>query len=324
MRKILFASSLFCLVASWGSQSLTVSADPGSPAQVMAQAANSTQPQPQSRVNLLSAGAEPRQVLRFRPAVNTRQISTIRLKLDPTISFGGGVVPRVKLPDTVMKVETVVNQVDANGDIHYQFRYTEANVVADATVPREVVNSIRSQIQKIVGAGGAIVTDSRGQVKSTNLTFPQAVDQSTRQTLEQIAQSPEQFSLPLPEAAVGQGARWQVTSPLRLGGLNLTQNATYELTNLREGTATLNVNLVHSAEAQTLSLSSLSDGVTFALKSLTSQGQGQSVFRLDQVMPLRSSLVLDSNQEGSALNPGSSEGTPISMRLRMDLRLESR
>ncbi len=324
MKKTLLVSSFCVLLAGGGLKPASIPVSAQTPF-LLAQTNNSTQTAPavQTNVELLNPGAEPRQEMRFTPAVNSKQTLTITTNMDMSASLAGQPMPKFKIPASVMKMEAVVTQVDPNGDIHSQFAYTDADVVADPAVPPELLNAMQSAIKQIVGLKGSFVTDNRGQIKSGNFDLPEGGDPVTQQLFEQMSNSLDQFSSPVPAEAVGKGARWRVSSSLNLGGINVSQNITYELVDLQENVATLNVIMEQQADSQELNLPGMPAGASLTLKSLNSEGEGQIVMRLDGAMPMRSNLAIRSKNQMNIKEPGSGQETTLESNLAMQMTFES-
>jgi hypothetical protein len=230
MKKTWLVSSLL-LLATWGYPTLAV---PATAPKTKPPLPHLAQPiAPKAKVELLSLGSQPRQLLRYQPAVNAKELATLTMNMDMKMSMSGKSFP-TQLPATTMKLETTVTQVAPNGDIHYTFRYIDADVTPTANTPPALVRELRSQLKQLVGISGNYVIDNRGQVKSGSLKVPPNIEKSTKQLLEQLSQSLEQLSSPLPEAAIGAGAKWRVIQPLDLSGMNLTQTETFELIGVQD------------------------------------------------------------------------------------------
>lgn len=325
MKKTLFVSSLCFLLAGGGFKpaAAPVSAEAPSGVKQLVSDSTPTSPTVQSQVELLNAGTEPKQELRFKPKVNAKQTVTLTMNMDVATSVEGRSMPKFQIPASTMKMEAVVTQVDSNGDIHFQFAYTDADVVADSTAPPEVVNAVRSTLKKIVGLKGSFVSDNRGQVKSGSFVLPEGLDPMTKQLFQQVSNSLTQLSAPVPAEAIGRGAKWRVASSLNVAGINLSQSAIYELASLQDNVANLNINLEQQATSQALSLPSLPAGSTMTLKSLKSQGQGQMKMRLDAAMPIQANISLNSNGEMGVKRASNGQETTIGTQLSMQMSLES-
>lgn len=328
MKKTLFVSSLCFLIAGWGLKMPATSVNAETPNFVKQVNNNNnsprTAPAARPQVELLSPGNEPKQELRFRPAVDAKQTATMTMKMDMAISIGGQSMPSMAMPASVMTLETVVTKVEPNGDIRYNFTYTNADVVADRNTPAQAVEAMRTQMKKMVGIGGTIVVDSRGQTKESNFNFPPQTDPSLRQSMGQMTNSLEQLSSPLPQEAVGVGAKWRVSGPLTLNGMNLTQTTTYELVSLQDNVATIKATVEQTAASQNLSPASMPAGSSFTLRSFNSQGEGQMRLRLDQLMPINSSASMSAKMEANMKNTSTNQEMSMGSQFSMQMTLESK
>lgn len=309
-------------MTAWGLQSSSPSARAEKPLFVKQQTKFQVAvPAVKPQVKLLSAGVEPRQELRFKPPVNVRQTAIMTMNMDMAMSMAGQPMPTVKLPATVITMNAVVTQVDPNGDIHFKCSYSNADVVGNSTVPPKVLEAMRSQFKKIAGMSGSFIVDNRGQNKGGNFVFLQEIDAQLKQ---QISDSLNQISSPLPEEAIGIGARWQTTSLANFRGMKATQTATYELVNLQDGVVTLNVSVQQQAQPQTLKQPGLPSGATLTLRSLNSQGKGQVIVPLNQLFPIRSRLVMNANSQMAVKQAGKAEETTMDAKMQMQLDLDSK
>lgn len=249
---------------------------------------------------------------------------TMTMNMDVAMTLAGQAMPKIKTPATVMKMEALVTQVDANGDIHSKFTYTDGDVVADPAVAPEILEAVRSGIKKMVGLSGTLITDNRGQIKSSKITLPESVDPLSKNFLEQISNSLNQMSSPVPEEAVGIGAKWRISSQLKMGSINMNQSAVYELVSLKDNVATLNLTMEQQANAQEVTLPGIPTGsANISLKSLTSQGQGQMNLSLDSIMPTRSTMSISSQNEMIVKEASSGKETTIGTQMSMEMNLES-
>ncbi len=321
MKKPLFVASLL-LTAGLG---LSAIASPTSAKQALKPTSSPVARVSQTNVELLYAGAQPQQVLRFKPAVNKTETSTISLNTNVKFlsSSVSGTPRSTKLPSTKMTMETTVTKIDPNGDIHYTFRYTDADITGDASVPAAVLNKARAQIKKIVGLSGTFVMDDQGNTKSTSLSIPAGVDATTRQMLEQSFRSLDQLSAPLPQAAVGIGAKWRTLMPVKLYGINLNQTGTYELVSLKDGVVTLKVGVEQQAKDQKIALPGMPKGVDVTLKSLKTIGQGQMTVRFDRLLPSIATLSMTSTAQMQSAMPGVPNPMTIGTETDVDMTLQS-
>ncbi|MBF2026664.1 MAG: hypothetical protein IGS48_07845 [Oscillatoriales cyanobacterium C42_A2020_001] len=277
---------------------------------------------PAIKVKLLSPGTGDRQVLRFKPAVGTKQLSLMSFDQTVLLKLAGQSLPSVALPLVTTSIEVVVTKVDANGDIHYQFRYPEVDVAAKPGVQPTVVEVMRSQLKSLQEIRGSFVMSDRGYIKTARFDLPEKLEPSTRQMLEQMSQSVNQLSFPLPEEPVAIGAKWQASNSPTLNGITLTQTSTYELIDLKNGVATLNLQVEQQASQQRITTPAPVLNLQMQLKSLTSQAKGQSVLDLNKPFVQSATLSMESASEMGVTNPKTSQEIDMSMQMTIQLKFQ--
>ncbi|HEY9824988.1 MAG TPA: hypothetical protein V6D19_06050 [Stenomitos sp.] len=258
-------------------------------------------------LELITPGTEPRQILRLKPTVNVKQTATLTMGMDIGLSVAGKSIPVEKLPATKVAFELSPDRIAANGNIDYHFQYTSVDWVGTSPLPTELLSKLRAQTEALKGIVGKVTVDNRGQIKAGRFEVPPTISSSARQMLKQISHSADQLSAPLPEPAVGLGAKWRITSQPKFNGISLKQVATYELVKLQPDQATLRIGIEQQAPPQTIQIpaegtdSPAND--TLALKSFTGQGQGTITFRFDRLLPTASTLQIRSNATMQSPNP---------------------
>jgi hypothetical protein len=328
MKKTLFLASLCLATAGWAIELSPASLSAETPLVVQqpaggvsAPAANSKTPQ----FELLNPGVEPRQQLRLKPAIDVKETGVMTLKMDMEISAAGRSSPATKSPVSVMTFETKVTKIDPNGDIHYEFAYTNADITGDTeNTPPAVRDAMRSALKSMVGMKGSFIMDNRGFHKGGNFILPEGADNNLKQMIERMSKSIEQLASPLPAEAVGKGAKWRVSSSYDFIGMNVNYIATYELASLQDGVASMNVGIELQANPQNITSPQLPPGITLTLKSFASQGRGSGTIRLDRLMPFRSTGSLSLNSEMSAKNSGSSEELTLTTKMVVEMTIESK
>lgn len=328
MKKTLFVASLGLAVCGWAIELSPASLSAETPLVVQQQPAGDisvpfSRSQP-SQIELLNPGSEPRQQMRLKPTLNVKEITLMTLKMGIQMSTRGEPLRGVKIPTSVITIETEATKIDDNGDIHYQFSYTNADVMSDTVDNPTALETMRSQIKKMVGLKGKLIMDSRGFNKGGNFILPPGSDNSFKQMVQQMSQSIDQLSAPLPTEAIGRGAKWRLSSSLNSNGINLNNIATYELMSFQDGVAILNGSLEQQAKPQTLNSPLFPAGSSVNLKSLASQGRGESTIRLDKLMPVRSAVSVNSNSEMSLKVPELPEELTMISKFTMEMTLDSK
>ena len=331
MKKSFFVGSLLLLTAGLGLKPIATQTIAK---QVVTQTQPSIAPAPQPKVELLSAGAQPQQVLRFQPAVNTIETATMIQIVTMTLNTATemsipemSTPPSIKRPlpvvrmETLMKMETVVTQIDSNGDVHYKFRYSDAHLTEDSSIFAMPLDSTRAQLEKLVGLNGYFVMDDQGHTKSMSLSIPKGVDAATRQMLEQSFQSLEQIFAPLPLQAVGVGAKWKTLMPSKIYGMTIDLARTYELVSLKDGVATLRLGVKQQAQSQKLAIPGIPKG---ASSTLNITGRGEFKVRLDRLLPSVATLSTTSAAQIQVADPKTSKLMTTATKTQLEMMLQSK
>jgi hypothetical protein len=277
------------------------------------------------QVELVNPGVEPRQQLRLKPSLGVKQTTTMIVKMEMEVSTAGRSTNVNKVPTMVLTIDTQVTKIDANGDIHYDFSYANADIAADTpNLPTAALDSMRSAVKKLVGLKGSFIMDSRGGNKGGSFTLPAEADNNFKQMVQNMSKSLHQLASPLPAEAVGQGAKWRISFPSNAGGMNVNQTAIYELIDLQDRVATLKTSVEQQANPQNLTLPQLPAGSTMAIKSFVSQGQGEVIMRLDQLIPVRSVVSINSNSEMTIKVAGNPKELTMKTKMLMEMTLDSK
>lgn len=326
MKRSLFVGCLVLLVAGCGQKlsSKSANADSSSQAAPLSQESAKSASAAQNKVELLEAGTEPKQQLRFAPPANAKQTVQMTMKMDMAMSVAGQTQQTIATPPMQMTMEAQVTKVDANGDIYANFSYTDADVVTGTNTPPEVANAMRSQLKKLVGTSGSMVVDNQGNTKQAKVNLPEGLDPNTKQMMQQMVNSLKQISSPVPAEPVGIGAKWRVPNAVTTNGMTVNQTATYELVELKDNVATMQVNMEQQAGSQKMNPPGLPAGASVDLKSLTTQGNGKVTMALNQIMPINSNVSVRSNLEMAVKEANSQKETAMGMNSQMEITLESK
>lgn len=327
MKKLFLASSIFLVFAGWGlEQNLkSVNAQPSS---IVIQTQKQTTKNKAARVpqlKLISTGTGNKEKLRFTPKVGAKQTINVTLNKDTLMSIGDFKMPRAKLPAYLITLDSTVTKVDSNGDIFYDIAYSDVKIKGDAQTRPELIRVISKQIGQLENFRASAVIDNQGRTKKLDYVIPETVDVNIKFLVEQLSNSLQQLSSPLPEVAVGNGAKWQVSSNTSINGINLNQTTTYELVDIKGDVATLNVNLVQQEKStQVIDYPGLPlDGI-LTLQTFRSKAQGKATIDLDKVMPVSSQLSLLADSKYIGKNINTLEETPLNSTLKVDLAIQGK
>lgn len=254
-------------------------------------------PKKDPQVELLDAGNEPRQELRFRPTKGSVQKVTFIMQMDMTTSVNGQAIPGAKLPSQKFTLETTVRDVSPEGDVTMDFKYTDVGLIDDPANSSPVAELIEKNLKPLIGASGTAVVTSRGITKSNQFNVPEKMDPLIKATLDSMKDSLNRLSSPLPAEAVGVGGKWKVTQEMSVSGMTLVQEATHEVEQLDAQGATMKVDMTQRADAQEMKAPGLPAGAKMSLESLETTGLGHSSISLASVLPLKMDMKVDSNMK---------------------------
>lgn len=238
-------------------------------------------------VSLLDPGAEPQRALRYRPKKGEKQTLKTIIEMEVATKLKGAPGPNNKMPPMHM---TMTTQITAAGDneFTYDFEITEASVGEAAGVPKTIQASVEKELGNLVGLKGTATVDSRGFTSEANLQGTAKMPPRIRELLRSMQQSLEQMSAPLPEEAVGRGAKWRVDQSIRQNGMLIEQQSVFEVVEIGKKTVELSISIDQHADAQTMSAPGLPAGTQ--LNRLVGKGNGTTVLNLGKLAP-ESSVV---------------------------------
>ncbi|MGD1910666.1 MAG: hypothetical protein ACFB2X_07375 [Rivularia sp. (in: cyanobacteria)] len=325
IKKSFLVGSIICTLAGVGVQPLINPAF-AQTTQSNTQLENQLSPslQPKSQVKLITPGVQPRQILRFTPQAGSKQTADMQMDMDMSMSMNGNPVPKFQMPGTSLKFNTVVNKVEPNGDIYYEFSYPNVDLVGQSNLPPSALQGMRREMKKIQGFKGNAIVDNMGRTKKADFVVPVNLNPALKQILDQMKSSITELSAPIPKQAIGKGAKWQVTSQMKFNGINLQQTANYELVDIKDGIATMNISLTQQAAGiQKMVLPQMPKGTTMTLQSYNATGGGQAKISLNRIMPLSTSIKTNTNAKMLVIEANSQEKTILDQQILMQMNIKS-
>ena len=232
-------------------------------------------------VKLLSPGKDPKKPLRMTAKVGLRRTMVMSMKM----AMGENKVPAQKL-ETRMTMNLNVTNVSGDGDIRYEFKISEFKINMPGVVEdAQAVQAVKVVLAWMQGIKGHVIVSSRGFTKEADLILPplyvngvaqSKMDPEIKQFMEQSKQEIKQslqMSSPLPEEAVGVGAKWLTTLTVKQNGMVLKQSITSELRSL-------------SGDAAKVSFTIKQSGRDVDVKSFTTSGNGEMNLDLGRLISL--------------------------------------
>lgn len=265
-------------------------------------------------IRMLSPGAEPRSPLRYTPAAKARETLLMVMRMKLALGAPDRPGEPADLPGTSMHMNLVIDSVADNGDISYHFDLASIDVDGGQHAP-QMVQQIKSATSRLVGMGGHAKLSSRGLVQKMEMKIPSGVDPATKELLSEMERSMRQMCDPLPEEAVGSGARWDVQTRYSLRGLDVDQVRRYTLVKRDGNKASLKFIVEQTARPQAMKLPNLPPGAVVRLDQLASAGDGDVSLDTRQMVPQSSKMALKTTSVVSVR----SEAENVTMRTDMEL-----
>lgn len=241
-------------------------------------------------IKVLSTGKGKKQKLRYQLKKGIKQTLVTDMTMDMKMQTPQMPID-MKMPTMRMVMSLAVTDKVGGDEARYTFALTDVDALARAGVESFMVEAMKTEMAKAKGMTGTAIVDSRGFNRDAKVDFPEGVDASTKQIMESSMQGVEQMSTPLPDQAVGVGARWEVRQKVDQNGMTIDQVSVFELTKIKGNKGTMKVTVKQSAPRQ-----KVSGGMGGELLKLESNGTGTIEFDLAQLVP-RSKMTLKSEYQ---------------------------
>ena len=274
-----------------------------------------------TQLKLLEPGAEPRQVLRLHPKPGDHQTLDLTMNVNMAIKAGEMESPPVKLPTMKMALETTVKEVAEDGDITFEMVTGDATVADEPGAIPQIMDALKAAFANFKGISGTGKVSNRGLSKGVDMKVPPDANPQLRQFIDQMREAFSRFTAPLPEEALGPGARWEAKMPIKEQGMTLDQTTVYEIVSLEGDRLALKSTVTQRAANQTIDTPAM-PGMKAQLTRMTGEGKGQVSSDLTRILPLEGSAELHSDLAMSVDMGGQKQ--PMNMKTDTTVRLEGK
>lgn len=304
--------SLFAvLVAGCGDDVTSGADDPASSTPTAGESADApVEEDLESKVELIDAGAEPRQAIRLTPEVGSVQHSTMVMNISTSATAPGQEPFVQEVGPITMETTTEIIDVADNGDITFSQTFDDVTVEG----PAEVVAQMQPMYDNLVGFefGGTI--NAVGHLVEGDLDLPSVGDPTLDQTLGEVTEQMAASLSAMPVEPVGVGAAWRLPMELETGGLTISSESRFELVEIDGSELTLKATQTQSADP-----TEMAGGVR--VESMDADGDGQLVLRTDQLLPVSSEMEMTQRMVMTIEQGGQTQ--EIEQKMRMTMELES-
>jgi hypothetical protein len=187
---------------------------------------------PKSTVKLLDPGREPRRALRY--AWRADPTEHMAIDLSTTVSAeGGGMHRDVPLPPLHVSIAITPKQVTQDGDLRFAWHVESSGVGTDAGTDPAIAQGWSVQLTPVEHLAGTSIVSTHGVSRGVSIDAGSTGDAGPdAEMVVQIVQLLRDAAAPLPDEAVGAGARWQKISTLDARSGHATQTDTYTLASI--------------------------------------------------------------------------------------------
>ena len=236
-----------------------------------------------TQVKLVEAGAEPRKVLRLHPNPGDKQTLTLTMKMAMETRLARMQTQAMKMPAIKITLDSTVKEVSDNGDITYELVMGDVSVSSEPGVDPQAAEAYEGGFRRGQGNFG------HGHDFQPRLQQGVGVQSAGRQQ----SRDPQGYGSdegilhprgPVPEEAVGPGAKWEVKMPIKTQGMTIDQTATYEMVSLEGERLTTKSTFAQHAANQKIQTPAM-PGMKVDLTKMIGKGSGERTFDLAKLLP---------------------------------------
>lgn len=255
-----------------------------------------------SGVKLISAGNEPRMVLRLHPAVGDQQTLVMTTKMNMTMSAAGNEMPAMDLPAMTTAMSVEVKKISEDGEITYGINFGSTDIAAGEDTKSPTGATMKAALGSAGEMSGEAKISDRGIAKAIEMKSTAKDNPMLAQTIEQMKDSASSATTPLPEEAVGPGAKWEQRTKNKAQGMTVDQVTTVELVSVDGDRMELNYTITQSAANQKIENPAM-PGMKIDFVKLVTTGIGKASVDLGHLLPM--SATVDSKSDTAmAMNVG--------------------
>jgi hypothetical protein len=273
------------------------------------------------QIKLLEAGAEPRKTLRWHPKAGDKQKLGIATKLAMGMKVGEMENPPMKMPGMKLTMELTVKEISAEGLITYDTVISEAGVVEGPDVIPQFAATIKSAMDSIKGMSGTGMMSNRGESKGIEFKVPADAEPQARQTIDQMKEIMATLTTPLPEEAIGLGAKWEARTKVKSQGMSIDQTTTYQLVSMEGERATVKSALAQQATNQKIENPAM-PGLKVDMTKMEGKGSGNIVCDFAQLLPV--SGTIESHSDALMAMDLGAQKQVMNMKMDVTINLESK
>ncbi|HEY9175523.1 MAG TPA: DUF6263 family protein [Verrucomicrobiae bacterium] len=240
-----------------------------------------------AQVRLIEPGAEPRRTLRLQVKPGDRQ--TVEMITKTAVDMGGATAQAMKPPTIKMLMDVTVKGVSAEGDVAHEMVIADAGLADEAGDASPMAELMKGVLGGLKGMTSTGTTSHRGLGKTAEVKGSAGDNPLAQQSVEQMKDAMSRLTVPLPEEAIGIGAKWEVKQVVKSQGMTLNQTTTYEWVSAEGDLLKMKSTHIQQAGPQKIQNPAM-PGATLALTRLAGEGVGELSIDLTKLLPVEATL----------------------------------
>ena len=261
-------------------------------------------PAPEISVTLIAPGDEPRDVLRYRIAVDTQVHSVLEVTTSATttedVEDTFGVLPGVKL-----KLHGGPTLPLAEDGFRYVLRISRADPVLPEGTEIHHVEHVEESVRALNDTRGRYDLNDRGIVVDSDVPWTVGQERiNPRVTIMLSNVRSAIATIPLPVEPVGIGAVWEVRREVRIWSARVTQTTRYELVDRMDAQLRVRIAVQQSAPPQ---IADLNPKLEMHVRAFEMEANGHALVDLGLPIALEADLESHAEADIALVSPEATE-----------------
>lgn len=264
-------------------------------------------------LRVIDTGSEPRHLLRYDFSAMSPQTMVMDMTMGMDYGAGSQMLPTIR-----MRMLTTGLEDRGDGTLGVEIALDGFDVIGGPETDPFVQDMMKNAIEELDDFAVSYVIDELGRVLSASYRY-ESSDPAIEQQLASLENQMDQLVVPFPEDPVGAGAVWTQSSEVDMTGISVLQTTTFELIEIDEARAVLQVTLVQEAQAQ--KFREQETGIEIELDYLSSEGSGRSTVHFGSLVP-EYSLDMETEMSMSFGQYGGGQTVSMGMTMLIEIRPE--
>lgn len=266
-------------------------------------------------LELLDAGAEPRQALRLAPSVGTTQELTMVMDMNMDMKMGE-MSQRMDTPPITFGMRATVDGVEPDGSFRVSTTWMGAKVSEGGDAPPELTAALQQGFAVLDGLQMTQRIDPTGRTLDATIVGGESPE--VQAALQGLQDSMRQTQVYLPTEPVGVGARWRLTVHVVSNGIPVDATTIYTLRGVSGTVLDLGTEIAMVVDPSAV-LASMPPGANVSFDRFDASGGGETRWDLSALFPT-GTMAYEMHMAMSASEGGQSIPVTMDMGMKMEMR----